>query len=101
MNWAKPQIHWTALPYYFPVPSLVEKYLKTDDPEEGLSTNSLAILRESVSWGGTLWMVLSSDSPGAELSLEKVWLMNKSSEVKCAFFDDNGQSTEVCKFTLR
>jgi hypothetical protein len=101
MNWAVPQTHWTALPYYFPVPSLVEKYRLTNNPEDGLSDHSLTILRQSIVSGGSLWLVLPSDSPGADLGLEKKWLTGKASDVNCVFFEGQGQGTEVCKFTLQ
>lgn len=98
MNWAAPQVHWTALPYYFPVPSLVEKYRATNDPEDGLSNHSLELLRQSLALGRPFWLVLPSDSPGADLGLEKKWLITKASDVDCVSFEGQGQTTEVCKF---
>ena len=100
MNWAGPQFHWTALPYYFPIPSLIEKYAVSGNPEDALSANTRVIIEESRLPGSNLWLLLPSDSPGAQLELEKAWLTNQTSSVSCTTFRGETESTEVCRFII-
>ncbi len=100
MNWAGPQFHWTALPYYFPMPALIKKYAASGNPEDALNTNTRLIIEESMLPGSNLWLLLPSDSPGAELELEKTWLTNHSSFISCTTFEGETENTEVCRFVI-
>jgi hypothetical protein len=71
MNWTDPKVQWTSLPYYFPAPAFIDKYLTSNDPEDALDTISLAILNQSIQPGKRIWLVIASDSPGASLGIEK------------------------------
>ncbi len=101
MNRAEPQIHWTALPYFFPSISLLEKYRDTNNPEDALGASSLTILSETAAPGKTLWLILPSDSPGSDLGLEKTWLASRSAAVECSSFSGGEQRTQVCKFVIQ
>jgi hypothetical protein len=43
-----PQFQWTALPYYFPMPALIEKYAASGNPEDALNTNTRLIIENSM-----------------------------------------------------
>lgn len=100
MNWAGPQFHWTALPYYFPIPSLIEKYTASGNPEDALDDNTKVIIETSMLPGSSLWLLLPSDSPGANLELEKVWLTSRTISVSCTTFNSETEHTEVCRFII-
>lgn len=100
MNWAGPQLHWTALPYYFPMPALIEKYAASGNPEDALNANTRVIIEESLLPGSQLWLLLPTDSPGVNLELEKIWLTNHASSVSCTTFEGETENTEVCRFVI-
>lgn len=101
MNWAPPNITWTSLPYYFPAPSLIEKYRRTQDPADGLYVSSLTILTESVLTDKSVWLLLPSDAPGTDLELEKSWLFARAVDMDCQAFTGEGEKTEVCRFSFQ
>lgn len=100
MNWAGPQLHWTALPYYFPMPALIEKYAASGNPEDALNANTRVIIEESLLPGSEIWLLLPTDSPGVNLELEKIWLTNHASSVSCTTFEGKTENTEVCRFVI-
>jgi hypothetical protein len=100
MNWTGSNVHWTALPYFYLEPSLVEKYQASQNPEDALSTQTVTLLNESLQTNGTVWLVSPSDSPGADLNLEISWLADRASNADCQEFKGINENTEVCKFLL-
>jgi hypothetical protein len=101
MNWTDPKIQWTSLPYYFPAPALVEKYLASKDPEDTLDMISLAILNKSIQPGKRIWLVIASDSPGASLGIEKKWLANLSENTICSISQSTNGRVELCLFKMK
>jgi|WetSurMetagenome_2_1015567.scaffolds.fasta_scaffold46591_2 hypothetical protein len=100
MNWTKPEIQWTALPYYFPIPKIIEEYHITNNPEVAMDNASLAILNQEIRSGKRVWLILPYDSPGANLGIEKIWLVDRSKTVTCHLFQAKNENTEMCMFII-
>lgn len=100
MNWTKPEIRWTALPYYYPIPEKIEEYQKTNNPEIAMDKTSLTIVKQEARSGRRVWLVLPYDSPGGNLEIEKKWLANRSKTVTCHLSHENNGNTELCMFII-
>ncbi len=100
MNWTKPEIQWTALPYYFPIPEIIKEYQNTNNPEVAMDKISLSILNQEVRSGKRVWLILPYDFPGVDLGIEKKWLGDRSKTVTCHLSQVKNEITELCMFTI-
>jgi hypothetical protein len=101
MNWADPKVAWTSLPYVFPDLDQIQAYLKTQDPQNALDPVTLALLAGKVQSGQRVWLVVPSDSPGAELDLEAVWLRGRADMNRAWIFDGGNEHTLLYSFTVK
>jgi len=74
MNWAAPNYQWTALPFFFPEPSLIKEYNRTQDPIVALDEITISLFQELPGSYQRVWIVLPGDTPGANLDIEIDWL---------------------------
>jgi hypothetical protein len=101
MNWTQPGIQWTSLPYFFPAPEKIKEFQNTNNPDVAMANSSLTILSRNIRSGMRVWLVVPSDSPGAELGIEKQWLANRSNKEICRLFKGKNGFTELCMFIIR
>ena len=98
MNWADPAMQWISLPFSFPAPALLEEYNSTHDPEVAMDEMTLSLLRGIPSTYERVWIVLPSDSPGADLNLEADWLEERSASSYSWSFSGDGTQTWLYLF---
>lgn len=101
MNWTGPNLKWTALPFTYPGLDAIERFHSSGDPLQAMDTATLGILEKEVIRDHQVWLVLPSDTPGADLGIEESWLNLRSDHVECAQFSGNNQSTRVCHYHLK
>ncbi len=93
MNWANPRLPWTSLPFYFPKPDLLLKAKMTHNPEIALDAITLSILGKVPDSFCRIWIVIPSDSPGADLNLEVDWLRKNS--ISNMLWNFRGENTDT------
>jgi hypothetical protein len=101
MNWAGPDLKWVALPFTYPGLNAIERFQTTGDPLQAMDTATLGILEKETLPLRQVWLVLPSDTPGADLGIEERWLSLRSDNVECTQFSEEDQSTRVCRFNLK
>jgi hypothetical protein len=101
MNWSDNQIQWVALPYYFPVPKLIENYYLTHKPEDAMDKNTLEIFENEIKSGDKVWIITPADSPGADLELEILWLKERAVDYQCKEVYDSNYFTQFCFFHIK
>jgi hypothetical protein len=101
MNWGDPQIQWTSLPFYFPLPNLIDRFNLTHDPEIVLDEISLALFNKVQGSYNRVWLVVPADSPGTNLNMEVTWLEKISSSFNTWSFEGEGMQTKLYLFEVK
>jgi hypothetical protein len=101
MNWTGPDLKWTALPFTYPGLDAIERFHSTGDPQQAMDAATLAILEKETHPLRQVWLVLPSDTPGADLGIEESWLSKHSDQAQCVQFSGEGQSTRVCRYHIK
>ncbi len=100
MNWTSPDLLWTSLPFIFPAPDLIEQFNQTQNPIVALDRISLGIMEKEVTSGRRVWLVLPSDTPGADLGIEEKWLQDRSRYTSCWIFTGKPEATKLCYYEI-
>lgn len=93
MNWADPNLRWTSLPYYYPSPDKLDDYDSTGNPEIAMDKITLALLQDIPTPHHRIWLVLPTDSPGADLNIEVDWLSKQAQSY--TLWDSQGDNTQT------
>jgi hypothetical protein len=101
MNWGNSHLPWTSLPFYYPAPSLIIKAKAAHDPEMALDEITLSLFRKIPGAYQRVWLIVSADSPGADLNLEVDWLENKSISTASWVFPGNQGQTWLYLFEIQ
>ncbi len=100
MNWADPHLPWTSLPFSFPKPDQLIKSKALNDPEIALDEITLSILKKVPGTIHRVWIVIPSDSPGANLDLEVDWLRKYAVSNKLWDFQVADMETRLFLFNI-
>jgi hypothetical protein len=100
MNWTDPRVQWIALPFSFPQPFDIDRFLETKNPEEALDEITVALLTQEIQQTSRAWLVAPSDSPGAGLGLEASWLEACAYESREWQFDSGLNETRLYLFNI-
>ena len=101
MNWTGPDLKWVALPFTYPGLNAIERFQTTGDPLQAMDTATLGILEKEALPQRQVWLVMPSDTPGADLRIEERWLSLRSDNVECTQFSEEDQSTRVCRYHIK
>ena len=101
MNWTGPRLKWTSLPFTYPSPAAIKNYKASGDPLQAMDKITLGILEKEALPDRLVWLVLPSDTPGADLGIEENWLAQRSDEINCQVFLDDSLITRLCRYHLR
>jgi len=100
MNWGDTHYKWTSLPFYFPIPSLIEEYHRTQDPSVALDEITLSLFQELPGSYQRVWLVLPGDTPGVDLEIEANWLKALSTSSEEWVFTVNAMESRLYLFVL-
>jgi len=100
MNWSDPRVHWISLPYSFPEPSEIDRFMETQNPEDALDVITLDLLEQEIQQTRRVWLVVPSDSPGAGLGLEASWLKARANTHTDWRFDSGLNETRLYLFDI-
>lgn len=100
MNWGDAQVPWTSLPFYFPRPDLLSEPSLSQDPGLAMDELTLSLLKSLPGTWQRVWLVLPSDTPGADLELESSWLKQISSSTQAWTFPGEELETRLLLFVL-
>jgi len=98
MNWAEPIQNWVSLPLYFPKLNLIEEYRLTNNPKVALDEAAVKLFPDLHDKYSRVWLVLPSDTPGANLDIEVDWLMTNSVKSTNWIFKGDFEETQLYLF---
>lgn len=100
MNWADSGYQWISLPFFFPEPSLIEEYNRTQDPKVVLDEITISLFQELPGSYQRVWLLLPGDSPGENLDAEVDWLGEKTTSSEKWMISSNENETRIYMMIL-